>query len=202
MTLINNFIILMLSMIFMLSYTCHKNGSTYYENRINKQKKTQKIFDIGYKYLPDYHNNPCLLAVINIIFISTPSLVYIQCGDTVFKEFIYYLIIIYIIRAIMTNITILPKIKKDSNKFNCYNLINGHSYDKIFSGHYATVFLALLILHKNENTCTNIIGLSFIGIVQAMLIILTRSHYTIDLVVAIIVTLFVYLNIPIYYLTN
>jgi hypothetical protein len=189
--LINNLIICM------LSYLCYKNGSTYYKNRINKHKKTPKIFDIGYKYLPDYHNNSYLLVLINIINCCAILSIYILYDNTIFKEFLYYYTILLIIRGIMTNITILPKIKKDSNKFYWYSLINGHSYDKIFSGHYATLFLTLLFLHNNKNTYTNIISLSFIGIVQAILIILTRSHYTIDIIIAIIVTLFVYLNVPI-----
>jgi len=68
----------------------------------------------------------------------------------------------------------------------------GGCYDKIFSGHFSIVFLITLLLWKHKYI--SLIPLFFINLVNGILIIMTRAHYSIDVVVAIFVTLFVYQN--------
>jgi hypothetical protein len=177
-----------------LSYLTHKNGSDFYTDRIKKNKINPKVFDLGYKYLPNYTDNIYLLIIINLMCCGF-LLVHFGLGYDILNEYMYYFIIIMFIRLIMINVTILPKTKTCDNNFNLKHTINGHCYDKIFSGHFAS-FLLLLVILYNKNIYTNIPVLFLVGLFHAFLIILTRAHYTIDIIVAIFVVLFVYFNIP------
>ena len=104
------------------------------------------------------------------------------------KEFLGYWIVIFIIRIITTLVTILPKYKECKTD----EQIFGGCYDKIFSGHFASVFLAtLLYLKYNWITMPILILINFINSIG---ILLRRSHYTIDIIMALFVTLFVYQN--------
>jgi hypothetical protein len=86
--------------------------------------------------------------------------------------------------------TILPKDKKCDIKNS--SVYNGGCYDKVYSGHFAAVFICLLTLYKNKYI--NIFTLVFLSMVMAFLLILTRAHYTIDIVVAFLVVCVVYQN--------
>lgn len=177
------------------SYTTHKNGSDFYEERIKNNKTTPKVFDIGHKYLPDMSDSVLLSALLNGMVILGPIFVDLVLGYKITDEFIYYFIIIMFIRMIMMNVTILPKNKKCNGEFSFMSSLNGHCYDKIFSGHFASTFLLVLILYNNK-IATNSLILGGLTISNALLILLLRSHYTIDILVSAIVVLFVYLNVP------
>lgn len=176
-------------------YLSYKNGKCFYEGRLKNNKTTPKVFDIGFKYLPDYTDNPYLLFILNFIIVIVPFYVHFILGYKILDEYFYYFIIIYLIRLVMINSTILPKMKQCVNDFNLFSTINGHCYDKIFSGHFSSIFLLVLILY-NKKIFTNIPVLTGFSTFIALLILLTRSHYTIDIIVAIFVVSFVYYNIP------
>jgi hypothetical protein len=122
------FIITFIINIFFL-YTSHNNGSKYYNDRINKNKTTPKLFDISYKYLPDYTDDPILLFFINFSVSIFPLILHYLFGYTILEEYSYYLILIFLVRMIMINLTILPKIKKCNIDMNAYSWLNGHCYD-------------------------------------------------------------------------
>jgi len=188
-------IIILFIIISSFSYLTYINGHNFYENRIKNNKINPKVFDIGHKYLPNLTENNILLIILNTFVSLSPFIIHFIFGYPILPEFIYYSIIIYLIRMIMINITILPKEKKCYNHFDFFSLFNGHCYDKIFSGHFASIFLLILILYKN-NIITNIPVLSLYAIFNAIFILLIRSHYTIDIIVALFVVILVYFNIP------
>lgn len=179
----------------LFSYITFKNGNDFYQQRVSDKKTNPKVFDIAHKYFPDLTDNPYLLIVLNTIVVLSPFIVHYGMGYKILDEYIYYFLIIYFVRMIMMNVTILPKIKSCNIDFDLISLFNGHCYDKIFSGHFASIFLLVLIIYKN-NIYTNIPVLSIFSIFNALLILLTRSHYTIDIIVASIVVMFVYFNVP------
>jgi hypothetical protein len=191
-------------MITIFSYLCYINGHTFYQERVNNKKIYPKVFDIGHKFLPNFHGNLYLETLLNGMVVLGPFITEFILGYKILDDYIYYLAIILIIRMVMINITILPPIKeclkKDENgedihKFGIKELFNGHCYDKIFSGHFASVFLFILILYS-KNIFTNIPVLTLYAVFNAILILITRYHYTIDIVVAMLVTLLVYLHVP------
>jgi len=177
------------------SYLTHLNGTSFYDQRIKEKKIIPKVFDIGHKYLPNLTDNIHLLSIINFSAVLTPFIVHFLMGYDILPEFMYYFAIVYLIRIITINSTILPKQKMCMDEFNFKSMFNGHCYDKIFSGHFASIFLLVLMVYK-KNIFTNIPFLGIYLIINALSILMTRSHYTIDIIIASIVVMFVYFNIP------
>ena len=157
-------------------------GETYYDNRINQQKLTPKVYDIGHKYFPNLENYEYIMNyLVGLSFLSFLK-------PYILIEFIGFIIPIFIIRSITIHLTILPKMK-NCEVTNDIKFIGG-CYDKIFSGHFATIFLITLLLWKHHNI--SIVWVFLINILNAFLIIATRAHYTIDILVALFITLFIY----------
>ena len=96
-----------------------------------------------------------------------------------------------LIKIILMNVTVLPdasgvcsKINKTDNLFNFYFM--GGCNDLIFSLHMAIVLLILHFLKKN-NIITNLHAMIY-SLIQALLTIFTHNHYTIDVLIAFIIT--------------
>lgn len=112
-------------------------------------------------------------------------------------KFIGFMIVIYLIRDITINLTILPKqsncVMKKKDEFTLYDHIIGICYDKIFSGHFSLTYM-LTLLYYSYGIITNIPLLVGWNIINGLAIISTRSHYTIDVVMAFFVCSFIYTN--------
>lgn len=109
-------------------------------------------------------------------------------------EFTAMLLILNLLRPLFYVITVIPdpQEKHEENKINSnlYDILVGSCKDMIFSGHVSNSFLGLLYLMKYFN-------LSFIFVIlhQAILILwmlCQRRHYTIDIVIAYLVTILVF----------
>jgi hypothetical protein len=174
------FLIVLSTSLFYLSYLNEIHYHTYYVGRMNKTNP--KVYDIGHRYLPNMENYMYLINL-NILFI-----LYWLFSVSFIIDYLILLLIVYIIRGITIQLTVLPKMKSCTGSFN----INGFCYDKIFSGHVAFLFLfTLFLFHYN---LLSFISLFIINLLYGLLIIATRSHYTIDVVVALLVSLFVFQN--------
>jgi hypothetical protein len=173
-------IIIMLMFAAYITHCLDSNTEKYYKSRINKYPK---VYDIGHKYLPNLSQYEFISNYYMVLFI-----IIVACLP-ILNEFIGYIIPIYILRLIIIHLTILPKYKECN--IDVKNLFGG-CYDKIFSGHFATIFLISLLLWKHKYI--SFILVCIINIISALLILVTRSHYTIDIVVAFFITLFVYQN--------
>jgi hypothetical protein len=172
--------------VFFIHYV-EDSADAYYENRINMNKTRPKVYDIGHKYIPDLSHvkelgylNDALVLVLPAVF-----------GTKVVSEFVVYAFPVFIVRHIFNSITILPKHKncdtKDIPMWKRY--ITGGCYDKIFSGHFASLFLLTLILASKGYDIRVLGALNFL---HAMLILSIRTHYTIDIVVAVVVVYTIY----------
>lgn len=160
-----------------------------------KQKKDitiPKVFDIGFKYFPKLRH---LENIINVFIIILLIFILLTGNQQLIYECIEKLILIYIFRSIIINLTILPKDNKciiekhDNTRF-----LNGGCYDKIFSGHFALFHTCLLLLNK-YGYIQSIYTIILLDLIFAFFIISSRAHYTIDVVVAFFVSYFV-LNLP------
>lgn len=146
-----------------------------------------QVFDLVHQYTPDLHKYELLINILPILCITAIVLF----SSDVLEEFALKLLLIYLIRALTTLTTILPKHEKcEEKEFTWINAINGGCYDKIFSGHSAITFLGSLLLYR-ENMVTLPV-FAGINIVESLLIILTRAHYTIDVLLGILITYLVY----------
>lgn len=171
-----------------INYYVHTEAKTFYNKRIIEKKIQPKIYDIGEKYIPDLSNNHILHRISDIIVLILP----LCFGQNILKKHASYIIPIFLIRYFFISLTILPKNKScDDNSMGIHNYIFGHCYDKIFSGHFAVIFLLSLILYDNGY---NYIFLILLNIINTFLILAIRSHYTIDIAVAAIVVIVSYQN--------
>lgn len=104
-----------------------------------------------------------------------------------------YVSVIFLLRSILVNVTILPSCnsEKCTNYEGLYKYIFGHCNDKILSGHISIGILLLYLMNKYE--LVNYFWSNFYIVllfILSILIVAVRWHYTIDVLFAYIITLF------------
>jgi hypothetical protein len=163
-----------------------ENKSEIFYNNV-KLKQKSKIYDIIHHNLPSMRNLYTIANIFPFILLGVAAfidlkLLYIILG---------FLVPILIFRLFMINITILPKDKKcDIKKNSC--VYTGGCYDKVYSGHFAVIFTSLLVLYTNKYI--DIFTLTALSTISGLLIITSRSHYTIDIFVSFLVVIVAYQN--------
>uniref|UniRef100_A0A6C0IF96 Sphingomyelin synthase-like domain-containing protein n=1 Tax=viral metagenome TaxID=1070528 RepID=A0A6C0IF96_9ZZZZ len=165
--------------IFGLNYWCHLIGMDFYKD----QPTNYKIHDLLHSVLPDLHDYHISIDIIGFIAVI-PAIMYFNQELTI--EFLTKFLIIMLIRAFTIVSTVLPKYERCDTKFDYRNFILGGCYDKIFSGH--TSFILLLTLLYYREHIINLPTLFVMNIINMLAIIATRSHYTVDVLIAIFVT--------------
>jgi hypothetical protein len=162
----------------------HRLGQWFYEHNDSQGK----VFDILHEITPDLHDykayNDIIATATMISFLFVPN------SLAIVKEFAGKFLLIMLVRALTIISTILPKHDKCPSELKWYHYLKGQCYDKIFSGHTALVLLATLI-YLREGILSFPVFLA-INFANWASIILTRSHYTIDIILAIVITLLVY----------
>jgi len=173
----------MIIVILISNYVTILIGKDHYETN-----NFSHLFDIFHVILPDLYNYHYLVdilglcAVISLAFVST---------NEITNEFIAKFIIIMFIRAFTIISTILPKHDKCiTDVGSLRSMILGDCFDKIFSGH--TSFILLLTLLYYREHIIHLPMLLGVNILNIFLILATRSHYTVDVLLAIFVTTTVY----------
>ena len=159
-------------------------SEVFFENI--KSKKKSKIYDIIHNNLPSTRK---LMTIVDATpFILLVVIFFIDVN--LFYNIMGFLLPIFIFRLLVINITILPKDKKcDIKKSRVYT---GGCYDKVYSGHFAVIFISLLVLYTNKYI--DIFTLTALSTISGLLIITSRSHYTIDIFVSFLVVIIAYQN--------
>jgi hypothetical protein len=122
--------------------------------------------------------------------------------------FLYQLSILYLIRSLSFSITLLPKCGKMADKsdntgsfkilFQYITLKDthtGHNNDLLFSGH--SMFMLLYVLHLSKFYDIHILIKAILHIVSgsmSLLNIVSRCHYSVDILYAYITTIFIHQN--------
>jgi hypothetical protein len=158
-------------------------GHTFYQSIDSPQ-----VYDLLHSVLPDLHKQEWITNV--IIGLSMVPLL-VKWDSRLVFDFVGLMITIFLIRDITINLTILPKHEKCEMNTGLVSHIIGNCYDKIFSAHFAVVFV-LSMLYYSYGYVTWLPGLLAWNIGNALMIIGSRSHYTIDVAVSVLVCLFVY----------
>jgi len=176
------YFIIILVIIFASNYAVLKLGSNYYKN-----KEPIELFDIFHSILPDLHSYHYIIDFIGLALII--SLFFVS-NNSLTTEFLAKFTIIMFIRAFTTIATILPKDKVCDETISTRSLLLGGCYDKIFSGHTSfTLLLTLLYYREHIINLPLLIGINATNILA---ILATRSHYTVDVLLAIFVTITIY----------
>ena len=184
--LIISIIIVIFCIVSKYTYECLENKSEVFFNNV-KSKQKIKIYDIIHNNIPSARN--LKIIVDSIPFILFFYILFIDIN--LFYAVLGMLIPIFIVRLFVINITILPKDKKCDIVKDSSPYIGG-CYDKVYSGHFAVFFTCLLFLYKKKYINMFIFALS--SIIMGTLIVASRSHYTIDIIVSFLIVLVFYQN--------
>ena len=181
-------ILFLLYLVFMVLHHFNLDHlETKSEKFYKKTENYKKVQDLLHDVLPhvDYLNYApdfLLILVFAYMALMNYKLIY-HFGGLVFS--------LILLRQLIIQITVLPK--NDMCKIKTHtSIFRGGCYDKIFSGHFGIGFLMTLILY--DNGLINKVSAVFINFLNALFILLTRSHYTIDIVVSIFAVIIIYQN--------
>jgi hypothetical protein len=167
-----------------LQYRLENKSEVFYDNIKLKQKS--KIYDIIHDNLPSIRKLSVIVDAIPFIFLSVIFFIDLK----MFYNVMGFLITIFIFRLFIIHLTILPKDKKCDIKNT--SVFTGGCYDKVYSGHFAVIFTSLLVLYTSKYI--DIFTLIILSTISALLIVTSRSHYTIDIFVACLIVVIVYQN--------
>jgi hypothetical protein len=165
------------------NYISHLIGSNFYK----EIPTSYKIHDLLHDILPDINKYHYIIDIIAFIIII-PAFIYFNSDLSI--EFLTKFLIIMLIRSFTIISTVLPKYERCDETFTLRSFFLGGCYDKIFSGH--TSFTLLLTLMYYREDIINLPTLYVTNILNMLLIIATRSHYTIDVLIAFFVTLTIF----------
>lgn len=193
--------------LFIMPYILH----TLSTNNLFKQhskitSSPGSVYDVIISNIGDYSKYRCLTDFIAVIILAYLLSKYIylnrykvgedrskikSVGDTIFK----YISIILLFRALTIQMTILPKLTDKNNPKNLLErFTKGHSCDYIFSGHTSIILIIILSFYKHHLIDTNEFKLvSFLHIIMALLLVITKGHYTIDIFLGFILTIAIFL---------
>ena len=161
----------------------------YYENN------PIKIYDIGFEYIPiiNWHFLDDIMVVLPIILCF-----YYKIN---FSNFLFLLTCIYLLRELTTAVTLLPpppfcvEINSDKmSKSKVLTKIAGSCNETIFSGHTTFMLLCLLFVLPKINDNYIKIAIYTYALLTSFIIVAMRSHYTIDVVIAWVICVLVYIS--------
>lgn len=167
-----------------------QRGTLYYANN-----KSTDIYDIIHNNTPDYsrfnYTKNWYLILFIIPFVLNINLI----TSSIVIEFVIKFCIILIFRSIFMVTTILPKQNGcDVKSLGLFDMtIGGTCYDKIISGHFSFGLLLTLMMFKyNFVKPKHYFYFIILNVIHAIILTVTRSHYTLDVILALFVTLIIH----------
>jgi hypothetical protein len=145
------------------------------------------LFQFYFPNLQSYRVIPEILHVIPVIFLV--GYVIYFWHTVCLSEFLFKHGSLMLIRSILFSVTLLPDSSQMCHLANYF----GGCFDLLFSGHSTIMFLCTLLLVKHFpiwNITKNILYLNVA--VTSSLIVLCRNHYTIDVIVSLLLTYFTF----------
>ena len=173
---------LLILIIALSSYVTDELGIWFYELQTNENR----IFDLVHEFTPDFHEYGGIVNLIPLLFLGT----FLFTKGNLIWEFAEKFLVLIFLRSLTIMFTILPKHEKCSKRFQWSTCLVGQCYDKIFSGHTALTTLAALLLTR-AGYIPAWLGILFVSL-EVLFILVTRSHYSVDVIFALAITYLVY----------
>ena len=167
-----------------LAFFMHLASTMYVENK----GYNTDIIDNGFNIVPKLNLPNGLVDFPAFLYpLITLLLSYLvsKPQDNKAARFLWQASIIMMLRSLTIVLTILPSTKPCATD---YTLLRGGCNDKIFSGHIAYITLSALHIHDLQGT---ILQFSAI-VVEGFLLIGSREHYTVDVVLGVVIAVLVY----------
>lgn len=166
----------------------------------------KRIYNIAETFYKNYHQKPLYDLLHQIIPYSKYSK-YIREGITIFIvisiffffflkpniSFFYSLLFTYgiliILRSFLFNLTLLPKSTHECNYSTYFSSCN----DLLFSGHVSKILILLILANKYNIIPNHFVNIYyFLFFIMIYFILSSRGHYTIDIIIAILIVYFIY----------
>jgi hypothetical protein len=180
----------------------YNTGSTFYNSKC-KTNEINDVWDILHSNFNDYSEYNYTKNWYVVVFFLPLLYSYDEVSMEFINEFIIKFLIIVLLRSFTIVTTILPKnsimeeiLPDENGNLSLYEkTIGGGCYDKMFSGHFAFGLLLTLLMFKynilDTNSLNNIV-FTIVNIIHLFILSVTRSHYTMDMIVSLYVTILVY----------
>jgi hypothetical protein len=153
------------------------------EKKIVNNVSQEPLYDLLFEILPNLERFRLLNDIISICFIIAA----LKLTDS--KKTLQIMLVIGIIRIAITYLTVFPKSTKSACNFYKFSLVGG-CHDKILSGHTAmNVVASLQILSLYPQYKYILLPLNLLA---SFLIIASRDHYTIDVVIGYLVSILIF----------
>lgn len=135
---------------------------------------------IKYHYISDF------LVFLQVLF------GFVKLDIYTIKEIFLIMSVIQILKSICSVSTVLPPLKNYRDKIR-FGGINGSGTEYIFSGHAS--YSAIFSLYLYSKNIVSLYILFLYNFISQFLIIVSRNHYTVDVVLAWIITPSLYTNL-------
>lgn len=154
-------------------------------DRVRYSYKCERpLYDVLHNTIPNLKRYEVFVDVVPLLLVVAVLYLYMydNFDEKLFRDTITNISILMILRALVFSLTIIPS--SFCSRGGKSNAIGG-CHDCIYSGHtVATLILAYSVYQHNPQYQT---ALTMYCILGSLLIIGTRSHYTIDVIIAYIV---------------
>jgi len=176
------YITCIIGFIYAIQYLIQMWGERHY-SRDGGGEGGNPIFDITHINTPSLYKYSWIA---NIIPLAMLLVLFVGANESdLITEFFFKFLFILVIRAIVGISTILPKHEECQVKFDLQFLLEGGCYDKLFSGHTAIVTLISVLLAREGFMSNWVFWIT--NIINMALIVLTRSHYTADVLLGFVI---------------
>lgn len=157
-------------------------ASNYHTYLIGISQDNPPLKDCGHELLPNLSHYPYIRDIVLPFFVLPFILAFINKKNVMpcFFEFWHYFLIIITLKAITIFFTYIPP----SNTYCHLTRQLNHCYHQIFSGHNSFAFLSFLLYLKHDIVSFLYI---FLVICYSILILMTRCHYSVDIIVSYII---------------
>ena len=134
-------------------------------------------------------------------FIAVPIVLLIVMGGgkrmAILDDFMGYFSVLLLLRCLTTVVTIFPRsnakcLQQKGDIDSPLKAFSGTCYDKLFSGHTAFIMLLALIFAKHKLLPVPNVVLWAVTAAWGTAIIMTRAHYTVDVIISALLTYFVF----------
>jgi hypothetical protein len=148
----------------------------------------EPLYDLVQDYLPNLQSHRIIPEILHIIPVSLLAFYTITFWHTqCLSEFFLKHGSLMFLRGILFTVTLLP----DSSQMCHLSNHFGGCFDLMFSGHSTITFLCTLLLAKHFPLPKILKHALFANVfLTSILIILCRNHYTIDIIISLLLTYF------------
>lgn len=157
------------------------------------------IPDLFHKHIKKIEFDSNISLIINDLFpliaiVYFVSMSYLTSNSLAFWNWLFSISIVYFLRAILFSVTVLPDASKQCND----NGLFGGCNDLLYSGHIAVTTITLLYIYHFylKDYRFKIFSLIYL-LAMSFVILANRNHYTIDIILALLIPYFIFKSIRI-----